>query len=102
MVTEDSIRGVDWNSSNTSTPANLAGVRVPLLIMGMTGFYWMVVQETFYDYASSQDKTLVFVEGASHGATPCRACKSTPGEFGDTVKRAFDYAADWLRDRFVP
>ena len=102
FITEDDIEGIDWNSSNTATPANLEGVHVPILIMGMTGYYWMVATEIFYDHAASRDKTLIFIEGASHGVTPCRACESTPGEFGDTVKRAFDYAADWIGDRFVP
>jgi hypothetical protein len=100
-VTEDSIEGIDWNSSNTSTPANMEGVRVPLLIMSMTGHYWMVPSELFYQHAASQDKQLVFVEGASHNITPCRACEQFPGQYGDTVKTTFDYVAGWLRDRFV-
>jgi hypothetical protein len=101
FITEDDIVGIDWNSSNTATPANLEGVHVPILIMGMTGYYWMVATEIFYDHAASRDKTLIFIEGAEHGVTPCRACESTPGEFGDTVKNAFDYAADWIGDRFI-
>jgi hypothetical protein len=101
LVTEDSIEGIDWNSSNTSTPANIEGVHVPLLIMSMTGHYWMVPSEIFLQHASSQDKQLVFVEGASHNLTPCRACEQYPGQYGDTVKTTFDYVAAWLRERFV-
>jgi hypothetical protein len=101
-VTEDSIEGIDWSSSNTSTPANVGGVHVPLLIMSMTGHYWMVPSEIFYQRAASQDKQLVFVEGASHNITPCRACEQFPGQYGDTVKTTFDYVAGWLRERFVP
>lgn len=100
-VTEDSIEGIDWNSSNTSTPANVEGVHVPLLIMSMTGHYWMVPSEIFYQRAGSQDKQLVFVEGATHNITPCRACEQFPGQYGDTVKTTFDYVAGWLCDRFV-
>jgi pimeloyl-ACP methyl ester carboxylesterase len=101
LVTEDSIKGIDWNSSNTSTPANIEGVHVPLLIMSMTGHYWMVPSEIFLQHASSQDKQLVFVEGASHNLTPCRACEQFPGQYGDTVKTTFDYVAGWLRERFI-
>lgn len=100
-VTQDSIEGIDWNSSNTSTPANIAGVHVPLLVMSMTGHYWMVPSEIFYQHASSADKQLVFVEGASHNITPCRACEQFPGQYGDTVKTTFDFVADWLRLRFT-
>jgi pimeloyl-ACP methyl ester carboxylesterase len=100
-VTEDSIEGIDWHSSNTSTPANIEGVHVPLLIMSMTGHYWMVPSEIFYQHASGADKQLVFVEGASHNIIPCRACEQFPGQYGDTVKTTFDFAADWLRQRFT-
>jgi pimeloyl-ACP methyl ester carboxylesterase len=100
-ITEDSIEGIDWSSSNTSTPANLGGVHVPLLIMSMTGHYWMVPAEIFLEHAASEDKQLVFVEGASHNITPCRACEQTPGQYGDTVKVTFDYVAAWIHQRFI-
>jgi len=100
-MTEDSIEGIDWQSSNTSTPANIAGVRAPLLIMAMTGHYWMVSSEIFYQRATSRDKQLVFVEGASHNIVPCRACEVFPGQYGDTVKTTFDHVANWLRERFT-
>jgi hypothetical protein len=101
VVTEDGIDGIDWRSSNTSTPANLAGVRAPLLILAMTGHYWMVSAETFFERAASTDKELVFVEGASHNITPCTACATTPGEYGDTVKTTFDHVSAWLDQRFT-
>jgi hypothetical protein len=100
-VTEDVIEGIDWHSSNTSTPANLEGVHVPTLLLAMTGHYWMVSAELFLEHSASTDKQLVFVEGASHNITPCRACESTPGQYGDTVKRTFDYVAGWLDRRFA-
>jgi hypothetical protein len=95
-ATADSISGVDWGSSNTSTILNVKGIRSPLLIMAMTGHYWVVPSEMYYDAATSTtSKTLVFVEGASHGLTPCTACATTPGEFGDTVSEIFNYMANW-------
>lgn len=100
-VTADAIQGVDWGSSNTSTAANLTGVHAPLLIMAMTAHYWMVSSELFFQQAASRDKALVFVEGATHGFTPCKACEGTPGQFGDTVATTFNYLADWIRQRFV-
>jgi hypothetical protein len=100
-VTEDDIRGIDWSSSATSTPANLAGTHVPLLILGMTGHYWMVPSEIFYASAAAADKELAFVQGASHNLVPCRACERFPGEYGDTVRTIFDYTAAWLRARYL-
>ena len=101
QVTRDNIVGIDWDSSNTSTPANIANIRAPLLIMGMTGHYWMVPSEIFFNAAASQDKQLVFVEGASHNLVPCRACETSPGQYGDTVNTIFDYVAGWLQARFL-
>ena len=99
-VGEDYITGVDWASSNTNTPNNVEGVSVPMLVMGMTGHYWIVSAEMAYDHAKSTDKTVAFVEGATHGFTPCEACAKTPGQYGDTVARTFDYVTQWLNARF--
>lgn len=99
-VGEDFITGVDWASSNTNTPNNVEGVSIPMLIMGMTGHYWIVSAEMAYDHAKSTDKTVAFVEGATHGFTPCAACAKTPGQYGDTVARTFDYVTSWLNARF--
>ena len=100
-VTESDLQGIDWHSSSTSTPANLEGVHKPLLIMAMTGHYWLVPAEIFLRHAASTDKQLVFVEGASHNLTTCTACEQYSGQYGDTVKIIFDYVANWLRQRIV-
>lgn len=98
--TADDVTGVDWASSNTSTIANIKGVTVPLLIEVMTGHYFLRPGEMILQAASSPSKEMVGVEGASHGITPCAACGSSPIEFGDTVKRAYDYADMWLATHF--
>jgi hypothetical protein len=96
-ITADSISGVDWASTNTATVNNVGGISSPLLIMSMTGHYWLVPSEMYYNSAThAKDKKLVFVEGATHGFTPCTACAKTPGEFGDTVAETFDYVSSWL------
>ena len=100
-MTEDSSEGIDWSSSNTSTPANMEGVHVPLLIMSMTLHYRMVPAEIFLQHAASQDKPLVFAAGAGHNPTTCTACKQFRGQYGDTVKTTFDSVASWLRSRVV-
>jgi pimeloyl-ACP methyl ester carboxylesterase len=96
-ITDDSISGIDWASTNTATVDNVAGITTPLLIMSMTGHYWLVPSEMYYNNATrTSNKQLVFVEGATHGFTPCTACATTPGEFGDTVGETFNYVANWL------
>jgi hypothetical protein len=101
-ITDDSITGIDWASSNTATVSNVSGVRSPMLIMSMTGHYWLVPSEMYYEAAThASSKTLVFVEGASHGLTPCGACASTPGQFGDTVTEIFDYLTNWTHEHFA-
>jgi len=99
-IGEDSISGIDWNSSYTSTPGNLEGVTVPLLVMGMTGHYWIVSAEIAWQHAASEDKSLAYVEGATHGFSACVACAQTPNQFGDTTARTFEFVAAWLSERF--
>jgi hypothetical protein len=88
--TENNILGVDWTSAMNSAPGNAEGVTVPALVMPMTCHYLMVPNEIIFDHLASKDKELVFVEGAGHGFTPCKP------EYGDTLKRTFDYVDAWL------
>ena len=97
---ETHIYGIDWDSSYCCTPGNMRYVKAPLLLMGMTGGYECLAAEMIHEMAASGDKTLAFVEGASHMLWPARECEQFPGQFGDTVKLTFDYAADWLDQRF--
>ena len=89
-ITADDIFGVDWRSAATATPANAEGITVPVLVMPNTCHYLVVPDEIIFDHLASKDKTLAFVEGAVHNFTPCRP------EYGDTVKRAFDFVDGWL------
>ena len=89
-ITADDIVGVDWASATTATPGNAEGITVPALILSNTCHYLIVPDEIIFNHLASKDKTLVYNEGAVHGFTPCRP------EFGDTVKRAFDYLDGWL------
>jgi hypothetical protein len=88
--------GVIWRSSRASLPGNVEGITVPVLTMGMTGSFEMGAAETIHNHAKSTDKTLIYVEGASHGYPTCKACEKTPGQYGDTVKTIYDYADTWL------
>ena len=97
---ETGVYGVDWDSSYCVTPGNVKGIHVPMLIMGMTAGYEFLAAELIYHNAGSEDKTLAFVEGASHMLVPAKDCEEFPGQFGDTVKNLFDYASDWLNDKF--
>ena len=97
---ESHIYGIDWDSSYCCTPGNMRGVKAPLLLMGMTGGYECLAAEMIYKLAASEDKTLAFVEGASHMLWPAKECEEVPGQFGDTVKLTFDYAAAWLDKHF--
>jgi hypothetical protein len=64
--------------------------------MGMTGNWEYLASETIYENAASNDKTLVFVEGASHLFTTAAQCEKFAGEFGDTQKTICDYVDKWL------
>lgn len=100
-LSADSIEGVDWASSNTSTVINVQGISVPLLMMSMSAHYWVVPSEMYYRAAhKSKDKTLAYVEGAEHTFNPCAICATSPNEFGDTESELFNYVSNWLEARY--
>lgn len=99
---ETSLYGIDWTSSFCVTVGNMENVSAPLLLMGMTGSYEYIAAEHIYEHAGrAADKTIAFVEGASHIFTPAKEAEQTPGEFGDTLAHCFDFVSDWLEERFV-
>ncbi len=89
-ITADDITGVDWRSAFDSAPGNAYGITVPTLVLAMGCHYLMVPAELIYDRLASKDKTYAAVEGATHGFSPCKP------EYGDTMKRTFDFADEWL------
>jgi pimeloyl-ACP methyl ester carboxylesterase len=89
-ITDDDIVGVDWHSNVDSPVAALEGIRVPVMIEVNTCYRFIVSSEIAYDHTASKDKTLVALDGALHGFTPCKA------EYGDTQTRVFNYIDSWL------
>lgn len=99
-VKEDEVVGVEWKSSYASPIGNIEDISVPALFVGLTGGYEYLASEMIYNHAKMEDKSIAFVEGASHMFFPNHAAEKTPGEFGDTEATLFDYMAKWLR-KFV-
>jgi hypothetical protein len=98
-VDEDTIHGVVWRSSYSSAVGNVEDISVPLLIMGGTAGTAFIAGEITYEHAKSTDKTMAFVEGASHSYDTCSECEKYPGQFGDTLKTTFDYMDNWLSQK---
>lgn len=99
---ESGIYGVDWDSSYCTGPGNAAHIKVPMLLMGMTGSYEYIAAEQIYQRAvECKDKTLAFVEGAGHNFTPAADAEQYPGEFGDTAGRCMDYVDQWLARHYI-
>ena len=92
-ITADDIVGVDWASAMTATPANAEGITVPALVLTMSCHYLVVPDEIVFDHLGSKDKTFTAVEGATHLFNACRP------EYGDTVKRTFDFVDGWLSQK---
>ncbi|MBC2666318.1 alpha/beta hydrolase [Novosphingobium flavum] len=93
---EHRIRGVDWRSTYASPPGNAEGIRVPLLALGMSGHWEGLAAEEIGNHAASADKTVAFIEGASHVYTPCDKCVKPAAAYGDTVKLTYDFVDKWL------
>lgn len=99
-VKEDGIEGVEWTSNINNPIGNITGIHVPVLMVGMTGSWEYLASEMIYDNSPSTDKTLAFIEGASHMFTPDTAAEKFQGrKFGDTVKVLFDYVDKWLSQK---
>jgi len=96
----DSMDGIDWCSSNNSTPCNLQQVHVPLLVTAMGGHYFIRDAEQYYDMAASPDKDFYVIEGATHGGTECVPCETTPGQYSNATKNLFDLMQRWMNERF--
>jgi pimeloyl-ACP methyl ester carboxylesterase len=94
-LTASSIEGLDWNSSNATTPGNLEGISAPLLIIQMTGHYLVVHGELFRNHAGSADTTLKYIHGANHFGDPIGP------EYGDTRTALVDVIEEWTTDRYV-
>ena len=93
---EDSVWGVDWDSTYCCPVGNVKHIQVPCLFMGMTAGWEFLAAETIYEMSASQDKTIAFVEGANHKFFPAHNCEKFPGQFGDTMTTLHDYVAKWL------
>lgn len=96
-ILEDGFKGVHWNS-NLSTPiGNVSGITVPILTMGMTGSWEYLAAEYIYHNSASTDKSIAFVEGASHMFVPAEdAERYRECSYGNALKNTFDYVDMWL------
>jgi hypothetical protein len=95
-----SMDGIDWCSSNNSTPCNLQQMTVPLLVTTMGGHYFIRDGEQFFDMAVSPDRDFYVIEGATHGGGACTACETTPGQYSNATKNLFDLMQKWMNARF--
>ena len=96
----DSMDGIDWCSSNNSTPCALKSLTIPLLVVAMGAHYFIRDNEIHFEVAKSSDKDFIVIEGATHGQTPCVPCEKSPGQYSNTVRNLFDYVRDWVNARF--
>ena len=96
----DAMDGIEWCSSNNSTPCNLQQVSVPLLVTAMGGHYFIRDSEIFFDMAASEDKDFFVIEGATHGGTPCKACGESDDRYGNATENLFDLMQHWMNERF--
>ena len=96
---ESRFTGVDFNTCMTSPTGNVSEISVPLLCMGMTGSFEYITAEWTYNNAKSQDKTIAFTEGASHGFYTAKETEAYPGQWGDGMATTADYASRWLLEK---
>lgn len=98
LATSADASGIDFGSTNNSTPTNLANVTVPVLVVQGTGDESNSVKiptaELNARSSGARDTTLAWVTGAMHSFRPAAP------EFGDTRAIGAGAIADWVRTRF--
>lgn len=78
IFSTNSIDGIDYCSSNDSTPCNVQQITVPVLFNAMGAYYFIRDNEIHYDLVKSQDKEFIVIAGLVHGITPCNECPGGP------------------------
>jgi len=96
----NSADGIDHCTSNNSTTCAIQSISVPVLFAGMGAFVFVRDNEVFYELSKSQDKELIYIEGANHGFTGCKPCETVPGQYQNSFRNFFDYVAKWIDARF--
>lgn len=89
-IKADGAEGIEWDKSYDCPPANVKHIYAPILCMGMTGSYEYLAAEEIYNNAPGNDKTIAFVEGASH------KFQAIDEKYGDTERVLYDYIDRWL------
>ncbi len=97
----NSMTGVEWCSTNNSTPCAVQQISVPLLVSAMGGNTGIRDNEWLFEQAASQDKDFFVLEGATHNIDPCTECETRKGEYGNSVRNFFNYVRDWINHRFA-
>jgi hypothetical protein len=96
----NSLDGIDWCSTNSTTPCGAAAISVPVLVTAMGSHTFIRDGEIIFEAAKSRDKEMIVIEGSTHDFVPCTACEETPGQFSNVTKNHFDYVAKWIKARF--
>jgi pimeloyl-ACP methyl ester carboxylesterase len=94
------VKGIDWCSSNNSTPCALGEIGVPILVAAMGGNTGLRDNEMLYEMAASRDKDFVVVEGANHNIQPCTECETRKDQYGNVKRNFFNYVVRWMNSRF--
>lgn len=89
---QDYLSGIDFGSSLTCSSGNVARISCPLLLMGHTGGYEFIAAEWSYRRAASKDKSIAFLEGATHGWMPVDPA------YGDTLGMSARFVVQWLTE----
>jgi pimeloyl-ACP methyl ester carboxylesterase len=98
----NSLDGIDWCSSNNSTPCAVANISVPILVVAAQGHYFIRDGEQIYEESASADRDFIVVEGMTHGLSNCTACAAFhgTGPYTNVPLNLWNYVANWANARF--
>lgn len=93
---ETHLWGIEWESTYNCVPGNVAYVRVPTLIVGMTENRELLASELIYTMSASSDKSVAFVEGRANNDSLAGSFESAKGPDRESLKIMYDYIDEWL------
>ena len=96
----NSLDGIDHCTAINDTVCAVQSISVPVMFAGMGGYLFIRDSEEEFEAAKSTDKDLVFIEGATHGFTPCANCGAPVSNYSNSVKNLFDYVGNWTKARY--
>ena len=96
----NAMNGVDWCSSNNSTPCALGQIAVPLLVAAMGGNTAFATTRCSTRWPRARTRTSSWSRGPPTIFEPCTECETRKDQYGNAQRNFFNYVVRWMNGKF--